>query len=209
MIYSQIFPVNYLLFTQIILFLFITPGSPRILVVSYAMTYGMKKTTWTALGDISANTVQMIIVIFGVSSILIAHPSIMLVVKWLGVTYLVYLALEIFYSKVKNINLKKFEDNKKTFSFFKDGFIVAGLSPKAIIFFGTIFPNFIDFSANYIIQFFILAFTYISLDFISLLIYGFTAKRISVWLKANPKTINFVSSLALIIIAFIAAFVKI
>ncbi|MAP33691.1 MAG: threonine transporter RhtB, partial [Rickettsiales bacterium] len=37
-------PVNFLLFIQIILFLFITPGSPRVLVVSYAMTYGMKKT---------------------------------------------------------------------------------------------------------------------------------------------------------------------
>ena len=98
---------------------------------------------------------------------------------------------------------------KKKISFFKDGFIVAGLSPKAIIFFGTIFPSFIDFSANYIAQFIILALTYVSLDFVTLLFYGFTAKKISIWLKANPKTINIVSSLALIIIAFIAVFIKV
>ena len=74
---------------------------------------------------------------------------------------------------------------------------------------GTIFPSFIDFSANYIAQFIILALTYVSLDFVTLLFYGFTAKKISIWLKANPKTINIVSSLALIIIAIIVVFIKV
>jgi len=202
------FPDNYLLFTQILLFLFITPGSPRILIISYAMKYGMGKTVWTAVGDISANIVQMIIVIFGVSSILIAFPKIMLIMKWLGVLYLLYLAYGMMLSKVQNTDGEKIEENKKTFSFFKDGFIVAGLSPKAIIFFGTIFPNFIDFSLNYIVQFTILAFTYIALDFLTLLIYGFTSEKISIWLKANPRTINIISSIALIIIAIFAAFIK-
>jgi len=203
------FPINFLLFLQIILFLFITPGSPRILVISYAIKYGMEKTTWTALGDISANMVQMIIVIFGISSLLIAYPAVMSVMKWLGAAYLLYLAYGLMRSKVKNINTQKIEHNKKTLSFFRDGFIVAGLSPKAIIFFGTIFPNFIDYSANYIAQFCILAFSYVSLDFFTLLIYGFAAKKISIWLKANPKKINVVSALALIIIAFITSFVKV
>ena len=45
-------------------------------------------------------------------------------------------------------------------------FIVAGLSPKAWIFIGTIFPTFINFDKNYIIQFLILGITYITLDFI-------------------------------------------
>ena len=85
-------PVNFLLFIQIILFLFITPGSPRVLVVSYAMTYGMKKTVWTALGDISANAMQMIVVTFVIGSLLIRFPQIMIVMKWLGVAYLLYLA---------------------------------------------------------------------------------------------------------------------
>ena len=89
-------PVNFLLFIQIILFLFITPGSPRVLVVSYAMTYGMKKTVWTALGDISANAMQMIVVTFVIGSLLIRFPQIMIVMKWLGVAYLLYLAYELY-----------------------------------------------------------------------------------------------------------------
>ena len=61
---------------------------------------------------------------------------------------------------------------------------------------------------NYIVQFLILGISYVTLDFISLMVYGITANKIVVWLKANPKTINYISSIALIIIATIAAFIK-
>ena len=202
-------PINFLLFIQIILFLFITPGSPRVLVVSYAMTYGMKKTVWTALGDISANGVQMIVVTFVIGSLLIKYPQIMVVMKWLGVVYLLYLAYELYRAQVKNLYSSEKEASKNTLSFFRDGFMVAGLSPKALIFFGAIFPNFMDFSGNYIGQFIVLAITYVVLDFTTLIIYGIGAKKISLWLQANPKTINLVSSAALLIIALITAFVKV
>ena len=201
-------PLNYFLFTQIILFLFITPGSPRVLIVSYAMRYGMQKTVWTALGDISANTIQMIIIVSGVGSLLLSYPQILSVMKWLGIIYLLYLAYGLMQSQSKKISVEKTEINKNTFSFFKDGFIVAGLSPKALIFFGTIFPSFINFEKNYIVQFLILGISYVTLDFISLMVYGITANKIVVWLKANPKIINYISSIALIIIATIAAFIK-
>lgn len=201
-------PLNFFLFTQIILFLFITPGSPRVLIVSYTIRYGLKKSIWTALGDILANTAQMMVVVFGVGSLLLAYPEIFSFIKWIGIIYLLYLAFELTKSQAKKISLDGINIDKKNFSFFKDGFIVAGLSPKAWIFIGTIFPTFINFEKNYIIQFLILGFSYITLDFITLMIYGLVAKKIIVWLKANPKTINIISSLALVIIAVIAAFAK-
>ena len=201
-------PLNFILFVQIILFLFITPGSPRILIISYSMSYGIKKTVWTALGDISANTVQMIIVTFLAGSLLIKYPQILIVMKWLGISYLVYLSYELFKTRVKKFNPLREITFKNNLSFFRDGFVVAGLSPKALIFFGAIFPNFIDFNKNYISQFIILAFTYVLLDFITLMIYGLGAKKISLWLQANPKTINLISSAALLIIALITALIK-
>ena len=201
-------PLNFILFVQIILFLFITPGSPRVLIVAYSMSYGIKKSVWTALGDISANTVQMIIVTFVIGSLLIKYPQIMIVIKWLGVSYLIYLSYELFKTKVKQFNSLKEITFKNNLSFFRDGFVVAGLSPKALIFFGAIFPNFIDFNKNYISQFIILASTYVLLDFITLMIYGLGARKISLWLQANPKTINLISSVALLIIALITAFIK-
>ncbi len=202
------YPENYLLYLQIILFLFITPGTPRVLIVSYSMTYGVKKSAWVAFGDITANSIQMIVVTFIIGSVLLAYPQIMIIMKWLGVIYLTYLAYELFRSKVKNFSSSNEKIAKTNISFFRDGFLVAGLSPKALIFFGAIFPNFMNFEGNYISQFIILAITYVVLDFITLMIYGLGAQKISIWLQANPKTINIVSAAALLIIAFITGFVR-
>ena len=94
---------------------------------------------------------------------------------------------------------------KSIFSFYRDGFLVAGLSPKSIIFFGTIFTSFIDFTLNYAAQFLILIITYISLDFLTLMIYAFAAKKVSMWFKDNPKVLNTISACVLIIIAVYVA----
>lgn len=198
------FPVNYILFLQIILFLFITPGTPRIVIVSQSVNYGVKKCIWTALGDITANTIQMVLVVFVIGGLFLNNPQILNSLKWLGIIYLFYLAYDIYNSKISNINKKK-SYSKSIFSFYKDGFLVAGTSPKAWIFFPLIFPQFLDFNSNYYVQFLILMFTYISLDFLSLMAYAVAADKMVKWLKTNPRTINTISACVLIIIAVFIA----
>ena len=195
-------PLDFILFLQIIFFLFITPGTPRIVIISYSMNYGVQKCVWTALGDITANIVQATLVIFVLGAFLSNNPIFLNMIKWIGIFYLLYLAYDVYKSKPKSINSKKVY-SKSIFSFFKDGFLVAGTSPKAWLFFPLIFPQFIDFNSNYIIQFFILIFTYVVLDFLSLIGYAILAQKLILWIKANPKTINTISASVLIIIALI------
>ena len=89
-------PLEYFLFLQIILFLFITPGTPRIVIVSYSMNYGVKKCVWTALGDVSANIIQATLIIFFIGSFFSDYPIILKLFKWVGVIYLCYLAFDIY-----------------------------------------------------------------------------------------------------------------
>ena len=194
------FPTDFFIFLQIILFMFITPGPPRVVIVSHTLNYGLSRSVWTALGDISANFIQGLIVVFFIGTLLSDNPEILNTLKWAGIIYLLYLAYDIFNSKI-NLKKKSQKNLKSTFSFLKDGFLVAGLSPKSIIFFGTIFTSFIDFTTNYLAQFFILIITYVTLDFITLMIYGLAANRVSIWLKGNPKLLNTISACVLIIIA--------
>ena len=197
-------PLEYFLFLQIILFLFITPGTPRIVIISYSMNYGIKSCIWTALGDISANFIQGSLVIFFIGSFFSDNPNVLNIIKWVGIFYLLYLAYDIYKTNPKEI--KSEDANEKTiFSFFKDGFIVAGTSPKAWMFFPLIFPQFIDFNSNYVAQFFILILTYMILDFVSLIGYAVLANKLIIWIKANPKVINSISACVLIIIAIIIA----
>jgi homoserine/homoserine lactone efflux protein len=197
-------PVNYFLFLQIILFLFITPGTPRIVIISYSMNYGIQKCIWTALGDVTANIIQATLVIFVLGSFFIDNPIFLKVSKWIGIIYLLYLAYDIYNSRPKDVSSSKIT-SKSFFSFFKDGFLVAGTSPKAWMFFPLIFPQFIDFNSNYVVQFFILITTYVVLDFLSLVGYAVLARKLIVWIKANPKTINTISACVLVIIGIIIA----
>ena len=198
------FPSDYLIFLQIILFLFITPGLPRVVIVSHTLNYGLKRSVWTAFGDISANICQGILVVFVIGSLLKDNPQALNLMKWAGILYIVYLAYDTYTAKLTSIKTKS-KNLKSRLSFYRDGFLVAGLSPKAIIFFGTIFSSFIDFSGNYLTQFIILMTTYVILDFATLMIYGIAAEKVSVWLKSNPKTLNTISACVLLIIALYVA----
>ena len=198
------FPVNYILFLQIIIFLFITPGTPRIVIISYSMNYGIQKCIWPALGDVSANIIQATLVIFVLGSFFADNPNFLNIFKWIGIAYLFYLAYDVYKTQPKDPTTKNIV-TKSIFSFFRDGFLVAGTSPKAWAFFPLVFPQFIDFSSNYIIQFLILITTYVVLDFLSLIAYAVAANKLIVWIKANPKVINSISACVLIIIAFIIA----
>ena len=195
-------PLDFILFLQIIIFLFITPGTPRIVIISYSMNYGVKNCIWTALGDVTANLFQATLVIFVIGTFLSDNPNFLNFFKWLGVIYLMYLAYDVYKSSPKDVN-SKIISTKSVFSFYKDGFLVAGTSPKAWLFFPLIFPQFIDFNNNYIVQFFILITTYVVLDFVSLIGYALLAQKLITWIKANPKTINTISASVLIIIALI------
>ena len=198
------FPSDFLIFLQIILFLFITPGLPRVVIVSHTLNYGLNRSVWTALGDISANIIQGILVVFIIGSFLSNNPQVLSYLKWAGILYIIYLAYDTFTAKIGSVNSKA-QNTKSTFSFFQDGFMVAGLSPKAIIFFGTIFSSFINFESNIVSQFLILMITYVVLDFVTLMIYGFAADKISIWLKGKPKVLNTISACVLLIIAIYVA----
>ena len=197
-------PIDYLLFLQIVFFLCITPGTPRVVIVTYAINYGLRRSAITAFGDISANTIQMIFIAFGIGAIIVANPEILNYVKWIGIVYLLYLAFDLRKSS-KNINFKQNLSSKSNLSLYRDGFMVAFFSPKAWVFFGAMFPQFLSLDGNFKIQLLILIISYVVIDFSTLILYGFVAKKIVVWLKANPKTINTISACALIIIAIIIA----
>ena len=197
-------PQNYFLYVQLLLFLFITPGPPRVVIVSHTINYGLKRSVWTAVGDVSANALQATLVTFVIGSLLIDNPEIFTYLKWIGIIYILYLAYETFTLKAKKIGSEN-KTSKSIFSFFRDGFLVAGLSPKALLVFATIFIQFINFNENVFSQFLILTLTWVILDFTSLMAYGFAAGKIANWLKGNPRFLNTISACALVVIAIIVA----
>ena len=70
-----------------------------------------------------------------------AYPNILNYLKWIGILYLLYIAFDLVRSS-KNLNFDENLSAKSNLSLYRDGFLVAFLSPKAWVFFGAIFPQF-------------------------------------------------------------------
>jgi threonine/homoserine/homoserine lactone efflux protein len=102
------YPLNYFLFLQIILFLFITPGTPRIVIISYSMNYGVQKCVWTALGDVTANIIQATLVIFVIGSFFSENSTLLNAFKWIGVAYILYLAYDLYNTRPKDSKFYKY-----------------------------------------------------------------------------------------------------
>lgn len=196
-------PENYLLFLQIIIVMFVTPGGPRVLIMSQSINYGFGKSLWTAFGDVTANCIQMLLVLFGLGALLKIFPDIVIVFKWVGVSYLLYVAYG-FYKSKANIDINTGKQVKSNILLFRDGFFIAFFSPKAVIFFAAVFPTFLT-GENYMTHFIVMLISYVILDFLTLAIYSKVAEKIIDQLKSNPKTLNYVSATALILIAIFIA----
>jgi len=192
-------PNNYWLFIQIITILFVTPGPQRVLIISNSMNYGFFRSLWTGIGDISANGIQMILVMFGISTLIKAYPAILDVFKYVGGFYLMYIAFKFFFIKTitQNDKSQPFRSYK---DLFKDGFISAFFSPSAIVFFVVIFPTFLVPGDYLIIHFSILMTTHMFLDFFFLIIYAGVANKIAVFLKNYPNFITRISGVVLFLI---------
>ena len=146
----------------------------------------------------------MIFVALGIGTIIAANPVILSYTKWIGVIYLLYLAFDLKKSS-KNFSFEEKLSSKSNLSLYRDGFMVAFFSPKAWVFFGAMFPQFLSMDGDFKIQLLILIFSYVAIDFSTLILYGFVAKKVVTWLKTNPKTINTISACALLIIAIVFA----
>jgi len=181
---------NWVLFIIAVFGLMSTPGPSQLLMLSNSATYGLKNSVATIIGDLSANLLQMIITTAGIGLLIASFDNILIYIKWIGVIYLVWNALKLILSKKQNANNYKKSNNKKIYrKLFLQGFLTSASNPKAILFFAALFPQFISANGDIWIQFLILSITYISIDGIFLLFYGFAASKIAMMIKSNSSLI--------------------
>ena len=165
-----------------------TPGPSQLLMLSNSATHGFKRSLATACGDLSANFLQMLAAGLGLAAILAASADAIILVKWLGAAYLLWLGVKMIRNSsskdVQNQNSPQ-RTTKKTL--WLQGFLTSAANPKAIVFFSALFPQFIDPSLDFPLQFLILSGTYIAIDGILLATYGMSAGWIAKKFAGNAK----------------------
>jgi threonine/homoserine/homoserine lactone efflux protein len=165
----------------------ITPGPSVLLATANSMNHGAKKTVGTILGDLSANTLQIILSAFGLATIVVSSGEIFSVIKWIGVGYLIYMGIKKITSKPKPGDFKDSNSKKSFLKLYTEGFLMSASNPKAIVFFAALFPLFIDQNLAFIPQVIILGLTYLAIDGICLLTYVKFASKLKKYLENKEK----------------------
>ncbi|MCV0425807.1 MAG: LysE family translocator [Roseibium sp.] len=188
---------NWLTFVAASLVLTMTPGPSVLLGMVHSLNFGTRKTLFTALGDISANLIQMLLVALGLGVVIANSEFAFQVIKWGGVLVLVYMSLRLWRS-TPELEVASLEgSDAHPARLFASGFLVAIGNPKALVFFTAFFPQFLDPSTNLAKQLLAMCPTMAALDFSFVMLYAVGAKGLLGFLHSHPKLLNRVSGAAL------------
>ena len=148
----------------------ISPGPDNIYLSALTLKSGKIAGLSFLGGLITGCFIHTILIAFGLNELLIKHEVFFDIIKYSGVSYLLFLSFHTYRSETLNIFTaysNKKNNNKKLFKHFKRGVLMNLLNPKVFLFFTLFFPNFI-YSKIYSFKFQILTLgvIFISITFI-------------------------------------------
>ncbi len=85
----------------------ITPGPTNILVLSNSVRYGFKATLPIIFGACTGAALIVLLTGFGIGQSLSQHPLLQSILRWVGVTWLSFLAWQIFWAGVETTTVNK------------------------------------------------------------------------------------------------------
>ncbi|MFT7523235.1 MAG: homoserine/homoserine lactone efflux protein, partial [Candidatus Paceibacteria bacterium] len=167
----------YLIYLAAVAAFFATPpDTSQLLIISNSIRHGLKKSIWTISGDLSANCIQMVAAAFGLAAIIATSASAFLWIKWLGVAYLAWIGIQLIRSKETDQDMQASKAGT-AFRLYRQGFITSMANPFAVVFFGALFPQFINPALPITPQLLVLGTTYIVIDGAILLLWGWLGLR--------------------------------
>ncbi|WP_136068648.1 LysE family translocator [Modicisalibacter radicis] len=168
---------TYLLYLAAVAAFFATPpDTSQLLIISNSIRHGLRRSAATMAGDLTANCLQMVAAAFGLAAIIATSASAFLWIKWFGVAYLAWIGLQLILSKEREPDVQA-NSADTSLSLFRQGFVTSMANPFAVVFFGALFPQFIDPTIPVMPQLLILGSTYIAIDGAILALWGWAGIR--------------------------------
>ncbi|WP_371171175.1 LysE family translocator [Aliiroseovarius sp. 2305UL8-7] len=165
-----------------------TPGPSQLLMLSNSGAHGFKRSLATAIGDLSANTLQMLAAGLGLAVIIAASATALSVIKWAGVAYLIWLGIRMIrHAKPDETGYQSSREIPSLKTLWLQGFLASAANPKAVVFFAALFPQFIAADADFWSQFLILSATYLIVDGLFLVAYGLGSSWIVARFRGNSR----------------------
>ncbi|ALM53061.1 hypothetical protein BJB45_14415 [Halomonas huangheensis] len=139
----------WLIFVATVLGVSLIPGPSTFIAFAHGATNGSGLTTFTALGNATASTLQAIAASAGLGLIITSSALLFMAIKYAGAVYLVYVGIQIWRSAAQGLPPGSHDTRQsRPKQLFMGGFSVAISNPKAIAFFTALFPQFLSATGN-------------------------------------------------------------
>jgi len=181
---------NWLIYFAAVLGLTLTPGPNGLLALTHGAIYGTRKTIATILGGSVGFATVIGLSMFGIGALLAASSQALIVLKFLGGAYLVWLGIQVWRSPSLGEASPKVIERVSSASLFRQGALAALTNPKGILFFVAFLPQFIDPAISLLTQFVVMAATFVVIEFIYEYVVATLANRIQPWLARFGKKVN-------------------
>jgi len=178
-------PSNLLYFLSAAVMLTILPGPDMLFVIAQSISLGKKAGISVALGLCTGLIFHTIAAAFGISIIIYNSDVAFMILKYLGVVYLIFLAFMALKESTINLNIN-WQINK--IHLYRKGILMNLLNPKVLLFFLAFLPQFVDQSdRNVSLQMVSLGIIFIIQAIIIFSIVSILASKISEKLITNKK----------------------
>ena len=181
---------NWLIYFLAVLGLTFTPGPNGLLALTHGAIYGSRKTIATILGGSLGFATVIGLSMFGIGALLAASAQLLIVMKFIGGAYLIWLGIQVWRSPSLGESKASVSTNVSSISLFRQGALAALTNPKGILFFVAFLPQFIDPSISLLTQFAVMALTFVIIEFIYEYAVASLANKINPFLAKFGKKVN-------------------
>ena len=155
---------TWLLYTLAALGLSLTPGPNGLLALTHGALYGVRKTLFTIAGGALGFTIIIALSLFGIGALLAASAELLIVLKWAGGAYLVWLGIQVWRSPPLGMDNSHTGTTITGSAVFRQGLLAAVTNPKGILFFVAFLPQFLTTDLPLFGQFMVMAITFVGIE---------------------------------------------
>ncbi|MBJ9968647.1 LysE family translocator [Burkholderia seminalis] len=167
------------------------PGPNMLLVMTHGARHGLRRSAATMAGCLSALVLMLSVSAAGLGAVLEAWPAMFNTLRFAGAAYLIYLGVKAWRARADDVPAAGAEPAAahtaaaSRGTLFRNGFLVAGSNPKAILFAAALLPQFINAAEPTLPQFGILVVTFAVIEVSWYLVYASFGTRIGATLKSQ------------------------
>jgi homoserine/homoserine lactone efflux protein len=168
----------------------LSPGPNGLLALTHGVLHGRHKALYTIFGGAFGFVAVIALSMFGIGALLKNSLMWLVIMKWVGGAYLVWLGIQVWRSPPIGLEVQGRAESRSGSSLFRQGALSAMTNPKALLFFTAFLPQFIDPARSLFPQFAIMAGTFAAVEIATEVLIASMAHRISPWLRRVGRRFN-------------------